>query len=87
MNVEIRKSFEKDAEKLPASAQVLLEKVIQNISAVKKLSDLSSCKKLTGFKTAYRLRLGNYRIGFFFENETAELVRVLNLKDIYKYFP
>lgn len=87
MNVEIRKSFEKDAEKLPASAQVLLEKVIQNISSVKKLSDLSSCKKLTGFKTAYRLRLGNYRIGFFFENETAELVRVLNRKDIYKYFP
>jgi mRNA-degrading endonuclease RelE of RelBE toxin-antitoxin system len=42
---------------------------------------------LTGFKTAYRLRLGNYRIGFFFENETAELVRVLNRKDIYKYFP
>lgn len=87
MNVEIRKSFEKDAEKLPAPTQVLLEKAIQNITSAKKLPDLSSCKKLTGFKTAYRLRLGNYRIGFFFENETVELVRILNRKDIYKYFP
>ena len=87
MNVEIRKSFEKDTEKLPASTKILLEKLIQNIIASKKLSELSSCKKLTGFKIAYRLRFGNYRIGFFYENETVELVRVLNRKDIYKYFP
>lgn len=51
------------------------------------LSELTSCKKLSGFKTAFRLRFGSYRIGFFYENETMELVRVLNRKDIYKYFP
>ena len=87
MILEIRKSFEKDAEKLPAPALILLEKAIQNIIAAKKLSELSSCKKLTGFKTAYRLRIGSYRIVFFFENEIVELVRILNRKDIYKYFP
>ncbi len=31
--------------------------------------------------------MGEYRIGFFFENETIELVRVLGRKEIYKYFP
>ncbi len=87
MNIEIRKSFQKDSEKLPASTQILLERIIQNIIAAKKIADLPACKKLSGYKTAYRLRAGNYRIGFFYENETAELVRVLNRKDIYKYFP
>ena len=87
MIIEIRKSFQKDALKLPAPAQNQLAKVIDSLSRVKKLSELSSCKKLTGFKNAYRVRMGEYRIGFIFENETIELVRVLGRKEIYKYFP
>jgi len=87
VNIEIRKSFQKDALKLPAPAQVQLAKVINALSHAKKLSELSSCKKLTGFKNAYRVRMGEYRIGFIFEDETVELVRVLGRKEIYKYFP
>jgi mRNA interferase RelE/StbE len=87
VNLEIRKSFQKDALKLPAPAQAQLAKVIDNLSRAKKLSELTSCKKLTGFKNVYRLRMGEYRIGFIFENETIELVRVLGRKEIYKYFP
>ena len=87
MNIEIRKSFQKDALKLPAPTQVQLAKLINILSLTKKLSELSSCKKLTGFKNAYRIRMGEYRIGFVFENETIELVRVLGRKEIYKYFP
>jgi mRNA interferase RelE/StbE len=87
VNIEIRKSFEKDALKLPASAQVQLGKVIEALSWVEKLSELTSCKKLSGFKNAYRIRMGEYRIGFVFENGTVELVRVLGRKEIYKYFP
>lgn len=87
MNIEIRKSFQKDALKLPAPAQVQLAKLINILSLAKKLSELSSCKKLTGFKNAYRIRMGEYRIGFVFENETIELIRVLGRKEIYKYFP
>jgi mRNA-degrading endonuclease RelE of RelBE toxin-antitoxin system len=87
VNIEIRKSFQKDALKLPAPVQAQLGKLIDNLSRTTKLSELSSCKKLTGFKSAYRVRMGAYRIGFIFENETIELVRVLGRKEIYKYFP
>jgi mRNA-degrading endonuclease RelE of RelBE toxin-antitoxin system len=65
----------------------MIEKVIQEIILKNKLSELSSCKKLSGFKTAYRIRLGNFRIGFFYEKNTVELVRVLDRKNMYKYFP
>lgn len=73
--------------KLPASSQTQLASLIQQITTAKKLSDLTSCKKLKGFKNAYRIRFGNYRIGFFFENESVELVRILSRKDIYRFFP
>ncbi len=87
MNIEIRRSFEKDAQKLPAVAQTMLARVIVNLSQVEKLSELASCKKLSGLKNAYRIRMGEYRIGFIFENGTVELIRVLGRKEIYKYFP
>ncbi len=87
MNIEIRRSFEKDALKLPAVTQTQLYKVVYSLSQIEKLSELTSCKKLSGFKNAYRIRMGEYRIGFIIENGTVELIRVLGRKEIYKYFP
>jgi len=87
MKVEIRRIFTKDAEKLPATIQQQLVLIISNLEQTKQLARIKNCKKIKGSKTAYRIRLNQYRIGFFFENETIELVRVLGRKDIYKYFP
>ena len=87
MNIEIRKSFEKDSAKLPLAVQMQLSKIIETIIKSEKPSEIPSCKKMTGYKNAYRIRLNRYRIGFFFQNQTVELVRVLDRKDIYKYFP
>ena len=87
MNIEIRKSFTKDADKLPAPFQRQLYIIITNIEKVSHPSQLDNCKKLTGFKTAYRIRMGNYRIGFYYENKIVELVRILHRKEIYRYFP
>jgi mRNA-degrading endonuclease RelE of RelBE toxin-antitoxin system len=87
VNIEVRKSFEKDSAKLPVQFQNQLSRIIEGIIMSKKLSEIPSCKKMIGYKSAYRIKMHNYRIGFFFENQIIELVRVLNRKDIYKYFP
>jgi mRNA interferase RelE/StbE len=87
MKIEIRKSFTKDADKLPAPFQQQLSIIINEIAKASQPSQLGNCKKLTGFKTAYRIRMGQYRIGFYYENKTAELVRILHRKEIYRYFP
>lgn len=87
MNYEIRQSFVKDAVKLPKQVQKEIAELIEKIEKATKLTELPSCKKLQGFKTAYRIRIGNYRIGFFFEKNTIELVRVLDRKNMYRFFP
>ena len=42
---------------------------------------------MTGFPNAFRIRLGNYRIGIVRNGVAIEFVRFLDRKDIYKYFP
>lgn len=87
MNIEIRRSFTKDADKMPAAYKRQLAVIINEIEKASHPSQLHNCKKLTGYKTAYRIRMEQYRLGFYFGNKTAELVRILHRKEIYRYFP
>lgn len=87
MKLEIRRSFVKDLDKLPSAFQQQLAVIIDNIESAKNLHQLHNCKKLKGNDKAYRIKLGSFRIGFFYEKGTVELVRILNRKDIYRFFP
>ena len=87
MKIEIRKSFIKDAEKMTSPNQHQLVVIIAEMEKANTPAQLNNCKKLTGYKTAYRIRMGQYRIGFYYENKVAELVRVLHRKEVYRYFP
>ncbi|MBP1468695.1 type II toxin-antitoxin system RelE/ParE family toxin [Candidatus Chloroploca sp. M-50] len=35
----------------------------------------------------YRIRIGDYRLGLFVEDDTITVVRFLHRRDIYRYFP
>jgi mRNA interferase RelE/StbE len=51
------------------------------------LEKIPNIKKLKGHRNAYRVRVGDYRLGLFFENSTILLARFLHRKDIYRIFP
>lgn len=87
MIVSVRRSFEKDSIKLPPALKKELYSVIQNLQSSETIIDFPNCKKLSGYKNVYRIRLGNYRIGFFYSNKEVELVRILHRKEVYRYFP
>jgi mRNA interferase RelE/StbE len=49
---------------------------------------ITNLKKMKGFKAFYRIKLGDYRIGFELINKnTVYFVAVSHRKDIYKTFP
>ena len=54
---------------------------------VSHLDELQSLKRMTGHPSAYRIRIGNYRLGFYYESEEITLARCLKRSDIYKVFP
>ena len=60
---------------------------IENIENAQSLADIRSLKKLKGFQTAYRVRIGDYRIGLHILGDTVHFTRVANRKYIYDEFP
>jgi mRNA interferase RelE/StbE len=88
MNVKFEARFAKDLRVVKNAKH--LEKVKEIIIACKKannLSELSQIKKLQGYESYYRIRLGDYRIGIEVVNDEIIFTRFLHRKDIYKYFP
>ncbi len=88
MKVFYEASFEKDLKKI--DDQKIFNKIRELISLVKisdSISDMKNIKKLHGNKSFYRIRIGDYRIGFECVEDTIVFVRALHRKDIYKYFP
>jgi len=64
-----------------------LTKLIQVLKAANSLTDIPNLKKLKGHPAAFRIKLSQFRVGLFLENDTLILVRFRNRKDIYKGFP
>ncbi|GET40424.1 type II toxin-antitoxin system RelE family toxin [Microseira wollei] len=88
MNVEFRKSFEKDLNNL--RDQSLLQRiqvVIEEVEAAENLGDVSNLKKLKADGSYYRIRVGDYRIGMAVNENIVIFVRVLHRKEVYRYFP
>jgi mRNA-degrading endonuclease RelE of RelBE toxin-antitoxin system len=88
MKVEYLKQFSKDLLKInDETLKNNLFEVIVLLKEAENLNLLSNVKKLKGHNEAYRIRIGKYRLGFFFDGEVVELARFAKREDIYKLFP
>ncbi|MCP6759653.1 MAG: type II toxin-antitoxin system RelE/ParE family toxin [Fischerella sp. CENA71] len=88
MNTEYKPSFIKDLKALKSTPvyDSIKSLVFEEIPSYSNLDEISNLKKLKDADNTYRVRVGDYRIGFTFEEETITFVRVLHRKDIYRYF-
>jgi mRNA interferase RelE/StbE len=88
MNVEFRKSFEKDLSKIrDESVLQRIQTVIEEVEKAENLGDVNNIKKLKADGDYYRIRIGDYRIGLTISDGMIVFVRALQRKDIYRYFP
>jgi mRNA interferase RelE/StbE len=88
MNVEFRKSFEKDLRKIrDENLLQRIQAVIEEVEKSENLGDVNSIKKLKADGDYYRIRIGDYRIGLTISDDAIVFVRALQRKDIYRYFP
>lgn len=88
MQVEFLSKFSKDIDRISQkSIRSNLSKLIKSFEVAENLNNIPNLKKLVGHKSAYRVRIGDYRVGFFYESHKVILARIVHRKDIYKLFP
>jgi mRNA interferase RelE/StbE len=88
MKVKFESSFEKDLKSIKDTK--LLNKLKSIIIECKNSDNprnIKNFKKLRGYDTFYRIRLGDYRVGIELEEDKLIFTRFLHRKDIYKFFP
>jgi mRNA interferase RelE/StbE len=51
------------------------------------INELTSIKHLSNSGPYYRIKIGDFRIGIKYENNTISFIRCLHRKDIYRKFP
>lgn len=88
MKVGFRTAFEKDLRKIrdPMLLKQIRE-VIEAIEAANSLDEIVNLKKLKAAGNYFRIRVGDYRIGLWLDGDVVLFVRVLDRKEIYRYFP
>ena len=88
MEVEFRKSFEKDLSKLRDEALLTtIRALILEIEDAETLDNVSNVKQLKEEGDYYRIRVGDYRLGILLDEDIVVFVRVLHRKEVYRYFP
>ncbi len=88
MEVVFLKSFLTDLKKINDSKlKSKIKEFILELEKANQLDDISTVRKLKGYSTAYRHRIGDYRLGLFYHDNVVEIARFVKRNDIYKVFP
>jgi len=87
--VEYTKRFLKELAALPIEIQNRVEPIVFQELESENPFELGYLQKLRGYSDKYKIRVGDYRIGITFEQETNTLIceRIAHRKDIYRIFP
>ena len=88
MNTQFRENLDKDLSGISDPGLLRrVKKVIEQVEAARTFREIPNLKRLDAKGKYYRIRLGDHRLGFVFEQGAVTFVRCLNRKEIYRYFP
>jgi len=89
VKIRIEKSFDRDVDKIrDRKLLTKLRNLISMIEGAQSIHDIPHGKKIQGYESFYRIKIGDYRLGVEeVSSQEVILIRFLHRKDIYRYFP
>ena len=88
MQVIFLGTFSRDLDEITDSdLKDSIREVIRELETSSSVRSISNVKKMTGYKNAYRVRIRDYRLGFYYENDIIELASFQHRSKIYRVFP
>lgn len=89
MEVKYKPSFVKDFNKIKnrKDQKAIYKICFEDVLEVGNILGIKNVRKIRGYEFYYRVRKGDYRIGFRYEDNQITFMRVLRRADFYRYFP
>jgi mRNA interferase RelE/StbE len=88
MIVELFKAFHKDVANIDnVDVLIAIAEVVAYAKNIESIKEIPNLKKMKGYRTAFRIKIGDYRIGITADDETIIFHRVLHRREVYRYFP
>jgi mRNA interferase RelE/StbE len=88
VNVSVNRKVIKDLQKLsPKDEKRIARFIFDELPLIKSMKEIPGLEKLTGYSQFYKVRFGDFRVGIRIEGNEVTVERVLNRKEIYRYFP
>ncbi|MGK0177212.1 MAG: mRNA interferase RelE/StbE [Lentimonas sp.] len=82
-SIRFLRPAEKDLRRIQKS---IIPTILENIEALKENPRPAGCRKLVGSESAYRIRVGDYRVVYTIEDtiRIVEIDRIRHRKDVYR---
>ncbi len=89
MDVKYREAFLRDLKKL--KRHPLYDRIhdfaFKDLPQAKSLTEFADVKAMSGHRNRFRIRIGSFRVGIRVDRDIVEIMRVLDRRDFYRYFP
>jgi mRNA interferase RelE/StbE len=84
----VDKSFAKDVDKInDGNVLKKLRAFLSFLENAESIHEIPHIKKIEGYDSFYRIKIGDYRLGMEVSRREVVLIRFLHRKDIYRFFP
>jgi mRNA interferase RelE/StbE len=88
MEITLKKQAIKDILQIPSEYNIRLKDfVFKTLTEIQNIHQIPHCSKIRGYDYFYRIRIGDYRIGFELTGNKIIIYRIMHRKDIYRFFP
>ena len=87
MQVIISNAFAKDMRGIHPNYHRKVAQIIESMEAANDLRQINNLEPCEGTTNAYRIRMGDYRIGIYIEDNIIKVKRIGKRGDFYNYFP
>jgi len=89
VEVRYRESFLRDLKRLKKFP--IYERIytlsFETLPSAAELREIPGVKAIQGYPHRYRIRVASYRVGIEIAGPVVEMVRVLDRREFYRYFP
>lgn len=88
MEVEYTPAFSRDLKReRNAELRRRVQQVIDELKAAPTVAAVRGAVRVTAPGRYYRIRVGDFRLGFALEGDRVVLLRFMHRRDIYRFFP